>query len=54
MRAPRLSMSIVVFVIGLILVACCAGWALVAQALVPDACDVADPPGNTGPLECGD
>jgi len=47
-------MSAVVLVVGAILIACCAVWAVVAQTLVPDACALESPPSNAGPIRCGD
>jgi hypothetical protein len=47
-------MTSIVLVTGVILVACCVVWAVLAQTIVPDVCSEPTPPSNAGPIRCGD
>lgn len=51
--ARRVQMWPVVLVVGIILVAACAGWAVLVELRVPDVCsDGTQVPKNVGPVEC--
>jgi hypothetical protein len=39
-------------IVGVIVVAACVGWAVLAQTLTTPACDLPTPPSNVGYLEC--
>ena len=36
----------------LVVLAACAGWAVLAEVMVTPACDLPTPPPNAGPLQC--
>lgn len=42
-----------VVVVGIVLLAACAGWAVLADRQGPTACELPTPPPHSGPLECG-
>ena len=53
MRPPKVPVGAIVLVVGALLLACCAGWAVLVQQVVPDICHY--PPTVeelAGPIRC--
>lgn len=53
MRVPRVPVSVVVLVMGALLMACCIGWAVLVEEVVPSICqDPTVAANHIGPIRC--